>query len=265
MIGDIVVFIAVMSVMVSASVQDLRRREVSDVHWIAIGTIGIVVSSISGDAVGGVLRAAGSAVMLLYVFSDRIPFLASVPIVCILMLASFVVSSDPSGIVTAATSLVLILMYRIGVIRGGADAKALVSLSMVYPLYPDLGCMIWPPSYPAGYVLNPVFSILFEGLIFSMLLTVPVFFRNLKEGNVSFSAYRLEIGKARGSFVWPLEDVSGGDVVRIRPTDDPGIYGRLEDIGRKDVLVTPMVPFIPPLTAALLSTIMMGCPLFAFI
>jgi len=265
MIWNFVTFIAVAFIMMSASVQDLRRREVSDIHWIAIGVIGTIISLASEDLAGGIMRAAGCSLMLLSLFTERIKPLIAFPAITVLMLASYIVSSDPSGIVTAATSFVAMVLYSTGAIRGGADTKALIAISMVYPLYPDLGSMIWSPTYPAGYILNPVFSILFEGLLFSILLMVPVLVRNLKEGRFSLSSYHIGIDRAREAFVWPLEDVREGNVVRIRPTDDPDIYGRLEEIGRREVLVTPMIPFILPMTAAFICTMILGCPLFAFI
>ncbi len=92
--------------------------------------------------------------------------------------------------------------------------------------------------------------------------------RNIRNGNVSrsmFTSYRLPISEARRSFVWLQERAENGDVARCHATaeDKEKELDMLEASGRKDVLVTPMIPFILPLAIASAVVLLFGSPLFA--
>jgi preflagellin peptidase FlaK len=153
-------------------------------------------------------------------------------------------------------------MYMSGALKGGADVKALVSLCMLYPVYPGFGGSVWVPVYPAAYVFNPVFSTLLIALVLSFAFLIPVIARGRKVS----ATYETEISDARRRHVWPVEDIQGGLRVPVRPQDDPGdVYSRLEEAGYDRVRVTPMVPFVLPITAAFIITILAGSPLFGLL
>ncbi|MDR1954615.1 MAG: hypothetical protein LBP82_01515, partial [Candidatus Methanoplasma sp.] len=70
------VFAITMAVLVSASVSDWKRREVSDIHWIVLGTIGLIVIFSNSVYLTGfrweyVLLVAGAAMILLDILWDR--------------------------------------------------------------------------------------------------------------------------------------------------------------------------------------------------
>ena len=60
--------------------------------------------------------------------------------------------------------------------------------------------------------------------------------------------------------MWVMEDVSEGRIVRTdRSEDRDGACGRLEAYGAEDVLVSPMFPFIVPITVSVAVLLLTGC------
>lgn len=132
---------------------------------------------------------------------------------------------------------------------GGADAKALMILSLLAP---------WPPAHPAAIL--PALDALANGALF--MLAIPVLFlaRNAARGHFQLPAALLGVPRpldqARQEFVWPMQVVDpdapgglrwrfwqrlGGDLDRE--------FHALERFGATTVWVTPKVPFLLPLLA----------------
>ena len=269
MLASMTVFAAVSAILVLAAVFDVRSREVPDLLWIVMLVIGATFGFSSGSLSEGLLSAVGYLMIAMFMFSPKVEGrMSGIVIIAFLtvMIACYWVSSDPSHLVSALMALIVIGLHFAGLVKGGADVKALVSLSMVYPVYAEFGCLIWQPVYPAGFVFNPVFSTLLFALLFSLLFMIPVVMRNSKKGDSSFNTYVLPINEARSSLVWPVEDIREGHKVRIKPKDDSAsVYDRLEEAGETEVRVTPMVPFLLPVLVAFLIVMIAGSPLFVLI
>ncbi len=74
----------------------------------------------------------------------------------------------------------------------------------------------------------------------------------------------MALSEAEGRFVWPLEDAVDGMVVECKVGDDPDArLDRLTSVGAETVRVTPMIPFIIPLTVSFFAVTVLGNPLFA--
>lgn len=237
---SLIILIAVAATLVSASVYDVRTREISDVHWMIIGTMGAVLALFSEDHIGGILSAAGYAMFMLFMFSGRVQGVISVIVAAAgvsLLVTSSLVSSSPYPIVTAVMTLAFLGMFFLGTMKGGADVKALVTLSFIYPAYPELQYLIWDPVYPACLIFNPVFSSFVIAMVVSAVYAVAV---NLhRSGGKRISSYVTTREDAESSFVWILEEV---DEVHVR--------------------VAFMIPFLVPLTMGFLTTMVLGSPLF---
>jgi len=99
------------------------------------------------------------------------------------------------------------LLFRVGVIFGGADAKALMSLSILVPFWPKIGNLfpLWASILPFPWVIfsNSIFLFLFIPFI---LIVINAFKKNL-EFPYYLVGYKMSIDRARKSFVWPLERV----------------------------------------------------------
>ncbi len=254
-----------LGVMVSASLSDVRSREVSDIHWPAICCLGAVGTLVTEDLPTASWFLCSDLLLVLFMFWERVSGIWS----AIVLAASVALSAIPvipyghwSGLVTSVTSVAVAGLYYSGAIRGGADAKALISLSILCPTYSGFPCLIWSPHYPEALVFCPVLSMLVLALILSAAFLIPVVVRNIGSGVLGISSYRCGIDEARSGFVWPVEDVVGGKVVRVGiPREKEKVLVCLEDYGRSDVAVTPMIPFILPITVAFATVFVLGPPL----
>jgi len=239
----LIVFIAVTAVMVSASVWDVRSREVSDAHWMAIGVMGMAVALMSDDLLAGAVTAAGYLMFMLYMFVERVKGTLALLVISAgmaMLLMAALESEEVYPMVTLVMTMIFLLMYATGAMKGGADVKALVVLSFVFPAYPEFGSLVWEPVYPQGYIFNPMFSILLIALVISVVYAIIV--NHHRSGGKRIASYVTTKAEAESSFVWVLE--------------------KMDD---ENVRVTPMIPFLVPMTVGLLITVILGCPLFALI
>lgn len=263
-----------MAILASASVCDWRSRQVPDSHWAAMGAMGAALM-VARAALGGGLRwehaclAAASLMIVADVLWDRestpLPFYPAM----ILMFAAPLISGRGDGSVWALASvpacyLIFAGMYFTGLIKGGADAKCLIALAIAFPEYPAFSAMGGPPGMEG--VIVPAISVLFAALLIIAPLGLWYAAVNVRRGHAGrrmFSGYRMEIGEAERSMVWPAEDAEGGRVFATPPSErGGGAYGRLREAGAETVFVAPMIPFIIPLAAAFALVSLLGSPLW---
>ncbi len=263
----IAVFAVAVLVLLSASLHDIRSREIPDWHWVLLCIMALFCTFLRYNPLPAAVISSSYVLMILFLFVERVKGVIAVAVLAgsaVLTLVSYELTKELSMWVTLLMLIFILALYLTGLIRGGADAKAMVAISMLFPVYPDVGCVLWEPEYPIAYIFNPAFSTLIVGLLLSLLMAFYVLCRNLRCGRVSVTSFYMRIEEARGYYVWPLEDVSDGRKVKVRTQDDmDSIYDRLESAGFEDVLVTPMIPFIMPMTAAFILVMILGFPLAA--
>jgi len=226
----------VSSVLISAAVQDVRTREVSDVHWMVICSAGIVNALSEQDILSGTLMTFGILMLSSHMFSEKVTGRREILVITIvpaIMVSAYLVSGSFLPLESLVMYSLILLLYVIGALRGGADAKVLMSLALAFPAYPEPLFAFWEPVYPEGYVFNPVFSILFLALAISLTYGLVIAWRNLRSGGFSLTSYPESIHIARESFVWPVEDIADGSKVRTGIPEEPdGVYRRLEEAGQ---------------------------------
>jgi preflagellin peptidase FlaK len=268
-------------VLVSASLSDWKEREVSDIHWLILGVTGLVLFTSYSLYENGfrweyLCLALATVMILMDILWDKewnpIIFYPIMALLFIVPLYSNI--DDPLNRIWATIPvcyLIFMGMYVFGIVRGGADAKCIITLSIMFPLYPSFsGLPLIPVSGDAASdIFVPAISILFLAAIFSLTLVFYFMVVNIKNGDRGrhfLSGYRLPVDVAERSKVWPVEDVVEGEIVpaRISNSDDelPEIYARLKEFGAEKVWVTPMIPFIIPLCAATVFILMIGNPIF---
>ena len=145
---------------------------------------------------------------------------------------------------------------------GGADAKCLMALSIMFPA--SFGPLFSGHADPGitGFLFPPPVQVLFM----SCLITVVAggAWILYKRGGLALplsSDYRISIEEARRSHVWVMEDVSEGRIIKTdRSEDRDGVCDRLGVYGAEDVLVSPMFPFIVPITVSVAVLLLTGCP-----
>lgn len=270
--------------LIVAAVSDARSREVPDVCWAVFLALGSVMTVVNvADGIGPVPTVAylvGSALLALYMLSPGLTGasgMATVVASLVCLIAVPVLYECDRWIVASASVpvmfLVYLAMYRARILAGGADTKCLMTLAMVFPVYPVSASplMIWVPAYPEAFVLNPSVSVMLLALILSMAWMPAVLLRNLRGRRFSmdmFHVYRMDIGDAGAAHVWLVEAVSDGTIVRTRGCeleDRETILDGLVAAGRSDVLVTPMIPFVVPMAVAYPVIMLAGSPFLSLL
>lgn len=275
--------ILTMIVLISASVSDWKEREVSDKHWIILGIIGLVLFTAYSIHTTGfrweyVCLAAGTAMILLDIFWDKElnPFVFYFIMAVLFIVPLYSNMSEEIMIAWASIPVCYIIflgMYVFNIIRGGADVKCLIVLSIMFPLYPQffgLPLISVPDTFVSQIFVSSI-SILFLAAVMTIPLILYFVLRNVKNKDYSkrmFSSYVMDIADAESKDVWPLEDVVDGEVINTKIPDEEcieGIYARLREAGRDNVRVTPMIPFIIMIAISTLITMIVGNPLFLIV
>lgn len=158
------------------------------------------------------------------------------------------------------------VMYQLDVIKGGADAKALIALSLLFPAYPELsGLPVLELNDPASLTILPFpVLVLFNGAILTLLVPIGMLLVNLVRRDVRFPLMlfgtRMSIKEAEKKHVWPMERVVDGMVrtVLFPRSDDEADWDALREAGVDRPWVTPKVPFLIPLTLAVPFSLLLG-------
>lgn len=158
---------------------------------------------------------------------------------------------------------ITIIMFYLGF--GGADIKALIALSIMFPTYPK----VW--IFP---ILNEGFGIFTLSVLSNSLLVTPaialgLFFRNVlrrEKGRIIyyFIGYKVDINNIP-KFHNLLEYINeNGQLVRVIKAVEPDdeMLKRLEDAKSKGLIdrvwVTPALPFLVFITVGFIVAITLG-------
>lgn len=273
-----------LSVLAYASFLDLRTRKVPNVYWIGLGM-------------------AGLGLILVQLYVDDMPIeylLVFVPILAILAdvylgseeettrakLTTFGKYALALGSILALAyqyggdeyfqhllaipiiMLFVVVMYMLDIVRGGADAKALISLSILFPFYPAFGSLpfIHGETSAAETLLPFSFSILVNAAIIVALTPLVFLARNLSRKEFAFPlgllGYKLDTAEIANKHVWLMESIMDGKLVtHVRPRkqeDQKADIELLASSGYKRVWVTPKIPFIVPMLVSLILTTVVG-------
>jgi archaeal preflagellin peptidase FlaK len=164
---------------------------------------------------------------------------------------------------------------------GGADAKALIAIAIMFPapMFPLISLAGF--DFPlAGGVMSPVFGLAVLGNAVALNLVVPLgmFFYNLATtpaGELlsnpvgSFTGYKARIGELKGKHLRLMHDYDETDnkvqrhwVFKGTEIDDysVGELTKWRDAGKigEKVWVTPKLPFLIPITLGLLAAVFYG-------
>lgn len=164
--------------------------------------------------------------------------------------------------------LVIVVMYMFDIVRGGADAKALMALSVMFPFYPNIGSL--PMLSAEDSFAEVLFPFSFVVLVTAAVIVAfaPVAFavKNLVAGEFEMPygllGFRLDAESAKTRKVWLMERVEGGEYGRFtRPRREEDLaleVDKLVAAGHRRLWVTPKIPFIIPITGALVFTAVVG-------
>ncbi len=159
--------------------------------------------------------------------------------------------------------------YVARLLHGGADAKALMGLTVLAPFYPSLGPLPLISNLDAMMIVFPfAFVILLDSALASLFVPLGYAFYNISRGDVDrkmFFGYKMSLKEVPKKFVWLMERVEDGEIVTVLfPSRGRGKKQVLKDIrdlrekGRKKAWVSPKIPFMVPMFAGYLLAFTVG-------
>lgn len=248
------------AVLSAAAVHDVRSREVPDGLWKILGLSGSVLYAaicIAEDGLRWEYAAVPAGLVLeLYAiaFLESRRALMSGAAAVMLFAASFLFGDGTSPMTQGLAAAVAILayagLYYASVLRGGADAKCLMALSLALPYYPEIGPFpLMPPDPRIEEFIPPSLSVLFVGAVIAAAWALIWYAVRTDRG-------RMRLDEAAGSFVWIC---SGED---SRGEEKEAAAARLMSEGASDAKVVYQIPFIAPLAIASAAVVLLGSPLF---
>jgi len=154
------------------------------------------------------------------------------------------------------------LFFQLRLIFGGADAKAIMALAILTPLFPFQTSQTFPlhtSPMPFSWV---IFS---NSILLFLFIPLSLFIINIVKRNIQFPhcfvGYKVTIEKAKETFVWPLERIVKGKLrfsYVPHAFDASGQLALFEKKGYKEIWVTPKIPFMIPLLAGFITAFFVG-------
>ena len=277
--------VVAVSVLAIASYSDWRTREASDLNWLFLGSVGLILIIYqlvtTNVPYGYYLFLIPLGVVFFDIFWDRrglfeeginlpplILYIASALALVYLFLEFGEEELFWQLLVVLVMFVVIMLLYQFNIIKGGADAKALIALSLVFPTYPQIGefPLIHVPYEQVMLIFPFSLLVLFNAAILSLVVPLGLLVFNTAKKDVKIPAmllgYKMGIAEARKKFVWPMERMEGGKTrFAYFPKDDEGseaVLDGLANAGLTRIWVTPKVPFLIFITVALLISTFIG-------
>ena len=220
-----------------AAYTDWRWRRAPNALWVAM-------------ALAGVLLLAVEAALDWALFASRLPYLG------------FIV-----GFAAA-----IYAFWWLGLIAGGADAKALMALGVLLPFPLSLSDALPRLQSP----MPGSFTVLGNSLLLFLVIPVGLLAWNLAHGHVRFPHALLGVKRVaadvRRGHAWPMEVVDADGTRRTRlfasrmgEEEVHQTFERVQALGQEKVWVSPKIPFMVPLLAGFLAAFTVGDLLLALI
>jgi preflagellin peptidase FlaK len=162
------------------------------------------------------------------------------------------------------------ILYQLGMLHGGADAKAMMAITILVPFYPHFSDfpLLQFSSDRIAQAMELFFPFAFLVLMNSVLFVIWVFLGmivyNAARKDLGFPemllGYKMNIGEVEKKFVWPMERVVDGERVLVlfpRKVDQESIV-KLKEMGVKRIWVTPKIPFIIFITGGFIISAILG-------
>lgn len=218
--------------LVAASYQDVRSRAVDDVWWWAILGIGTVNAFLGGtEALSWTLSSVALCVSALTGGRIQMLALCTGSVTWALCASAFGFREEYLPyVIEPVFLLVYYLLYRAGIVAGGADVKCLMVLSVAVPandIFQGYLALVFAPSVCILSAAAVMLSVAGGAVIIA------------RGGLGAFPNYHIPSDRFDPTFMILAEDPRGMD-----PMD----YCRTTAAGRS-VLVSPLFPFVAYLTA----------------
>ena len=287
---DIIRFIVGLIVLGYASYSDMKTRMVCDKAWIAIASAGFIILFIQlfMENVSWLYYLTFLPIGALFTSffvegSDKTNFQEGkinrfflYPVyVCGIIVTVYLVyifslsKTDILFLTLMEIPLVMLLIYLLYYFRlifGGADAKALIALSVLFPFYPSVSALLG--YFPLKIIWPYTLVILTNGAITALVIPISYLFYNLITDPrnirfpVCFLGYREDIHKVKNRYLWPLEIVDNGKKRFVLfQKRDANINEQIDALlayGAKKIWVTHKIPFMIPLFMGFVTAFLVG-------
>ena len=288
--------VVLVSGLVLASYQDLKDREVSDGVWQALGLVGAAVGVVAlwGNPLAVALWVLVSLWALEHLFawdtpleriSERLPGWIEVGVYVGVFAAIIVCAVEfgvggsgvPIAIIGVAGAILLARgLFEVGVLYGGADAKALMIAGLLIPI--DAAPLWSPPVASALLAYYPyAITVLIDAALFAIVVPIAIAVRNVSthefEFPRGFTGYTIPVDELPRRYVWIKDPMFSGnsdeDPEPQTTEEDRALRQRqAEELTKKGVTrvwVTPQLPFILWILAGTVAALVAGNLLFDLI
>lgn len=172
--------------------------------------------------------------------------------------------------------------YNLGIPRGGADTKALMALSVLFPMYVIFEDIMLSSAFidlisdlsGVEYIITFTFSLLMNAAIITVFIPISLIIYNATKGDLKFPqgafGYKMKLTQVAQKHVWIMDRID--DDNKVYTVLSPGNIERedqlikdLRKLGKKTVWVTPKIPFIIPMTLGLVINFVIGNIIFVIL
>lgn len=274
-----------------AGAYDLATREVPDNVWRVVGVVGAAVVALTIAGIGSLLGTALWIVVAAYGLQSFFPWSERIQgitargevgieaglaggVIAVLLGAVLVVGIGPGQVpytVIAAAIVLLVArgLFEIRLLTGGADAKALIAMGLVLPIYPT--AVIGAAGVDSAFlqVVPFAFNALVDGAVLTLVVPLAIAVQNLRAKEFhwrgGFTSYSISVGELPDRFVW-VDDSSAAsnraaleaetaEEDRLRRGE---IAASLSARGRATLRVTPQLPFVFFLAVGTIVAVLVG-------
>ncbi|MGI0129974.1 MAG: A24 family peptidase C-terminal domain-containing protein [Thermoplasmata archaeon] len=273
-----------------AAVADLRTREVTDRLWQVLGILGVGLGAITVGAGGTVplvtwLVVGGLTLQHLFPwddalgprydrFADAIEGVSYLGVIAFIAVVALRIGIGPAVLPLSVLALLLTVLFarglfELGVLYGGADAKALMIAGVLVPIFAT-PVLAQTPSVAALLVVFPYpIDLLVNAALISVVIPIAIGVRNAARGEFrfprGFSGYTIPVRELPDRFVWLKDPMSAEG--RTEPPAETSEDDRRERVraaeelrgkGVGRVWVTPQIPFLVLMAAGAATALLAG-------
>jgi preflagellin peptidase FlaK len=281
-----------------AAASDWRDREVPDGLWQVLGVVGFLIGFVAVVPGGTVPTALWAVVGLLVIqhlfawdvrlgawgdrYADILELGAYVAVVALVAIAVARVGVGSNAVpVSVIAVLVTVLfargLFEAGILFGGADAKALMIVGLLVPMFATPLIPVPGPIAPVTAILPFGVTVLMNTALFSIVVPVIIAVRNVRakefHGLSGFVGYTIPVDDLPRKYVWVRDPMFGEareEEKSIETSEDDRqrrvkTAQDLRSRGVSRVWVTPQIPFLVVMAVGVVAALVAGNVLFDLI